>query len=75
VVASGVCCPTNTLDGNYAIIISVSGKRHIAVDSQGLPHAVHITTANVTDRKGALEACRLNKDSLSEEKSVFADGG
>jgi IS5 family transposase len=30
----------------------VSGiKRHIAVDTQGLPHAVAITTANVTDRK------------------------
>ena len=29
----------------------VSGiKRHIAVDTQGLPHATHVTTANVTDR-------------------------
>ncbi len=33
----------------------VSGiKRHIAVDTQGLPHAIHLTTANVTDRAGAL---------------------
>ena len=24
-------------------------KRHIAVDTQGLPHA-HVTTANVTDQ-------------------------
>jgi transposase len=33
----------------------VSGiKRHIAVDTQGLPHAIHITPANVTDRAGAL---------------------
>ena len=32
----------------------VSGiKRHVAVDSQGLPHA-HVTTADVTDRAGAL---------------------
>ena len=31
----------------------ISGiKRHIAVDTQGLPHAIHITTANVTDRVG-----------------------
>ena len=31
----------------------VSGiKRHIAVDSQGLPHAICITTANITDREG-----------------------
>ena len=29
----------------------VSGiKRHIAVDTQGLPHAIHVTTADVTDR-------------------------
>ena len=28
----------------------ISGiKRHIAVDSQGLPHAIHITTADQTD--------------------------
>lgn len=31
-------------------------KRHIAVDTQGLPHAVAVTTAEVTDRKGALLA-------------------
>lgn len=54
----------------------VSGiKRHVAVDTQGLPHAIHITTANVTDRKGALEACLLNKSFLSEVKGVLADGG
>ena len=29
----------------------VSGiKRHIAVDTQGLPHAIHVTTADVSDR-------------------------
>ncbi len=38
----------------------VSGiKRHIAVDTQGLPHAVAVTTAEVTDRKGALGAAAL----------------
>lgn len=31
-------------------------KHHIAVDSQGLPHAIAVTTADVTDRKGALAA-------------------
>ncbi|SDH22100.1 Transposase DDE domain-containing protein [Nitrosomonas sp. Nm132] len=32
----------------------VSGiKRHIAVDTQGLPHAIAVTTAEVTDRKSA----------------------
>ena len=35
----------------------VSGiKRHIGVDTQGLPHAIAVTTAEVTDRKGALQA-------------------
>ena len=34
----------------------VSGiKRHIAVDTQGLPYAIAVTTAEVTDRKGALQ--------------------
>lgn len=29
----------------------ISGiKRHIAVDTQELPHCIHITTANITDR-------------------------
>ncbi len=54
----------------------VSGiKRHIAVDTQGLPHAIHVTTANVTDRTGALEAFLLHKDNLSAVKNVLADGG
>ncbi|MFN8992871.1 MAG: IS5 family transposase [Pseudomonadota bacterium] len=54
----------------------VSGiKRHIAVDTQGLPHAIHITTANVTDRAGALEAFDLAGDMLSDVKNVLADGG
>ena len=35
----------------------ISGiKRHIAVDTQGFPHALAITAANVTDRNGALLA-------------------
>lgn len=54
----------------------VSGiKRHIVVDTQGLPHAIAITTANVTDRAGALEAFRDNKSTLSQIESVLVDGG
>lgn len=54
----------------------VSGiKRHIAVDTQGLPHAIAVTTADVTDRKGALEAFSLHKKSLSKVVNVLADGG
>ena len=54
----------------------VSGlKRHIAVDTDGLPHAIAVTTANVTDRQGALQAFKRCKDSLVFVKSVLADGG
>ncbi|EAR22937.1 putative transposase [Nitrococcus mobilis Nb-231] len=46
----------------------VSGiKRPIAVDTQGLPHAIAITTVDVTDRKGALAAmdrCASNLQSV-----------
>ena len=37
----------------YDAVKEISGiKRHIAVDTQGLPHAIAVTTAGVTDRKG-----------------------
>ena len=54
----------------------VSGiKRHIAVDTQGLPHAVAVTTAEVTDRQGALQALGRCKPGLSQVQSLLADGG
>ena len=54
----------------------ISGiKRHIAVDTRGFPHAIHITTAEITDRAGALEAFSLHKISLSNVQNVLADGG
>ena len=54
----------------------VSGiKRHIAVDTQGLPHAVAVTTAEVTDRKGALQALGRCKPSLTRVQSVLCDSG
>ena len=50
-------------------------KRHIAVDTQGLPHAIHITTANVTGRAGALAMFDRRRDGLSQVRNVLADGG
>ena len=50
-------------------------KRHIAVDTQGLPHAIAITTANVTDRQGALEALATNLEYLKDVKNILVDGG
>ena len=54
----------------------VSGiKRHIAVDTQGLPHAIHVTTANVTDRAGALAMFDHHQADLGEVEKVLVDGG
>lgn len=54
----------------------VSGiKRHIAVDTQGLPHAIAVTTAEVTDRKGALLALSRHTTDLQAVKNILADGG
>jgi transposase len=53
----------------------VSGiKRHLAVDTQGLPHAIHVTTANVTDRDAAMEMFQLHSGSLTAVAVVLADG-
>ena len=54
----------------------ISGiKRHIAVDTQGLPHAIAVTTANVTDRDGAVEMISRNQTSLKHVQKVLVDGG
>ena len=54
----------------------VSGiKRHIAVDTQGFAHAVAVTTAEVTDRKGALQALKRCKPNLGRVQSVLCDSG
>ena len=52
------------------------------MDTQGLPHAVAITTADINDRAGALEAFKSNKSTLSKVvkgwskvESVLVDGG
>jgi len=57
----------------------VSGiKRHIVVDTLGLPHAVLVTTANVTDRDGAIQMIGIDIDTISNLSSVkkfIVDGG
>jgi transposase len=54
----------------------VSGiKRHIVVDTNGLPHALAVTTADVTDRNGAILAFQANKKHLKKVKKILADGG
>jgi transposase len=54
----------------------VSGiKRHIAVDTNGLPHAISITTANVTDRNGAITLVDKHQNTLAFVENVMVDGG
>src|SRR5438874_11533391 len=55
---------------------NVSGmKRHIAGDTNGLAHAIHVTTANVTDRAGAVALAEEHKDTLSTVTNLLVDGG
>lgn len=65
-----------TEEKGYDVGKKISGiKRHIAVDSQGLPHAIYITTANITDRTGAIIMVRQHTDSLSNVLSLLVDAG
>ena len=43
------------------------------MDTQGLPHAVVVTTAEVTDLKGALQALARCRPSLTQVKGVLWD--
>ena len=54
----------------------VSGiKRHIAVDTMGLPHAIVVTTANVSDRQAAVAMVERYQDDLHTVSTVLGDGG
>jgi transposase len=50
-------------------------KRPIGVDTQGLPHAIAITTAEVTDRGAALQSIDRSKPNPERVESVLVDGG
>ena len=55
----------------------VSGiKRHIAVDTNGLPHFLEITTANVSDRDGAISMFQKHdKSRFKSIENMLFDGG
>ena len=54
----------------------VSGiKRHIVVDTNVLPHAMCVTTADVTDRNGAIEMIIKNHENLSQVQNILVDAG
>ena len=50
-------------------------KIHIGVDVLGLPYANIVTTANVTDRNGAIEMFSQLSFSLPTLKAILCDGG
>jgi transposase len=50
-------------------------KRHLVTDILGLSHAITVTTANITDRNGEIEAITKNMISLSMVKSIMVDAG
>lgn len=45
------------------------------MDTQGLPHAIHITTANVTDRSGAIIMLNKVQERLAKVTNILVDGG
>lgn len=54
----------------------ISGtKRHLAVDINGLPQAIHIITADVSERDGASALLTLNSERFELVQRVMADGG
>jgi transposase len=50
-------------------------KRHLAVDSLGLPHLVTVTTANHGDRAGGLALLTKFRDAGGQAVAVLVDGG
>ncbi|ABI59842.1 Transposase DDE domain-containing protein [Nitrosomonas eutropha] len=54
---------------------SLDIKRHIAVDTQGLPYAIAVTAAEVTDHKGVLQALEHCRPSLGQVQSLLCDSG
>lgn len=48
---------------------------HIGTDVIGMPHTIYATTANITDRNGAVEMIKAYAPNLSGVAKVLADGG
>jgi transposase len=54
----------------------ISGiKIHIVTDIMGLPHAISVTTANISDRDAAVDMIETYAPNLSSLAKVLADGG
>ncbi|TWW12344.1 IS5 family transposase [Dellaglioa algida] len=68
-----------TLDEMMLMKISDQSRKenfgNLAVDNNGPPRAIHITTANVSDCAGASDMLAINSDHLDQVTSVLVDGG
>ncbi|MFR4179136.1 MAG: transposase [Lacticaseibacillus paracasei] len=54
----------------------ISGiKRHLAVDINGFPQAIHITRANITDRDGAIALVTFNLEQFKLVRTMMVDSG
>ncbi|WP_257141381.1 transposase, partial [Bacillus toyonensis] len=54
----------------------VSGiKRHIDVDTNGLIHAILVTTANIMDREGAIQMCERHIEARDKVTNILCDAG
>ncbi|MCJ2162723.1 IS5 family transposase [Lentilactobacillus kefiri] len=54
----------------------ISGiKRHLAVDINGFPQAIHITRANITDCDGAIALVTLNLEQFKLVRTMMVDSG
>lgn len=50
-------------------------KRHLLVDTQGIPHKVIVHPASIQDRDGAMPLLRLAKQQFKSMIHCWADGG
>jgi hypothetical protein len=50
-------------------------KVYTGVDTNGLPHAIRVRTAEVSNREGAIETLRSYAPNLSKAAKVLCDGG
>lgn len=50
-------------------------KRHIAVDTNCLIHAIQVTTANITDRESAIQMCERHTKALDRMTNILCDVG
>lgn len=74
--AQSVPNASTALEKGYDGGKKISGiKRHMVSDTQGLPHALLVTKASVTDRNGAIEMISLNLSNFTIVEKFLVDGG